>query len=641
MSIHDLPALARDLWWTTDPDAHLLWSDLAGLNWNVHGQNPVALLKHIDLEQVQPDLSDRADRLMERWPRGTRTTAPPTQRKVAYFCMEFGLHEGLPIYSGGLGMLAGDHLRSACDMGLDLVAVGLFYRQGYFTQQVAGSVQVATYPQLDPKSLPLTRVRGADGQPLRVSIPDGSGSFLAEAWEVRIGSIRLFLLDTDLPENPEPCRELTQRLYGGNNQLRLMQEVLLGFGGKALLDALSIRPDVFHMNEGHAAFLVLALAAEAQAHGTEAEKAWMDTRNRCVFTTHTPVPAGHDRFPLDNVAAVLGPTLESAGMTREQWSEHGKTSDKGMFCMSTLAIVGSRAVNGVSVLHASVSNRMFAHLEQEVTPITNGVHPTAWMAPETARLFDMHLPEWRQNISHSEFWEDTDQIPTQDWWALRCTLRQRLLQHVRTTVGRNVLNDDHLTICFARRFATYKRAGLIFSDPDRLAAILDRGVQLIFAGKAHPRDQQGQALLGEILNWTRDSRFAGRLVFVPGYDPGWGRLLTQGADVWLNTPRRPQEASGTSGQKAALNGNPNLSVLDGWWPEAYDGKNGWAIEGASDFEDAMHLYRLLEDEIIPSFEDRADWTQRMAHVAATCIPVFNTDRMLRDYCRLLYDPPTS
>ncbi len=636
MSLHDLPALARDLWWTTQPEAHALWPALDPLLWEACNKSPVALLRTVDLDELEPGVAAQAEALVDRWPRGARRGAPPTDKRIAYFCMEYGLHTGLPIYSGGLGMLAGDHLRSASDLGLDMVAVGLLYREGYFTQTVEDGRQVAQYPRRDLAHLGLTPVCLPDGSRLSIEVPDGETSYMAQAWEVRIGAVRLFLLDTDLPDNPAPVRALTERLYGGDERVRLHQEVLLGYGGKHLLDALGIRPDVFHMNEGHAAFLVLALVAEARARGTETEAAWAQVRDRCVFTTHTPVPAGHDRFEPESVLQVLGPACRSAGLEPADWLDRCLHEDKA--CMSTLAIRGSRSTNGVSRLHAEISTQMFAHLDLEVKPITNGVHPTAWMAPQTADLLDTHLPHWRAHLSDRDFWKAAEDIPADALLTLRLALRSRLVGAVRAHLKAEVLDPSRLTLGFARRFATYKRAGLLFTQPDRLAAILDQGVQVVFAGKAHPRDTEGQDVLAEIIGWTEDARFAGRVVFVPGYDPGWGQLLTQGADVWLNTPRRPREASGTSGQKATLNGNPNLSVLDGWWPEGWDGKNGWAIPGAGDVEDALALYSILEEEVLPSFADQAAWARRMGHVLATCMPAFNTDRMVRDYCQEIYDP---
>ena len=637
MPLADIHALARDLWWSMDPSNERMWSSLTGDAWAASGFNPVAALKHTDLDTVEPHIKEEIEAWVQRWSQSARHPDPPTDKRVAYFCMEYGIHESLPIYSGGLGMLAGDHLRSACDLGIDLVAVGLLYRQGYFVQRLEDGRQHVHYPTHDPTTLPIQPVLGRDGTPVRIPIPDGPNTYTATAWEARLGHVRLFLLDTDLPENSEPVRELTQRLYGGDNRTRMHQEILLGFGGIRLLDALGIERDVFHLNEGHAAFLITALVIQAVALGSSLEDAWEQVRKHCVFTTHTPVPAGHDRFAADAVAGALKDTAQSAGA--DWWSlAKPAITDQNQFCMSTLAIHGSRSINGVSKLHAQVSNEMFSHMGKTIQPITNGVHPTAWLAEATQGLFNAHLPGWRKHISDDAFWKQAETIPTDALHATRQALRTRLVQAVRDKFrDPNLLDENKLTIGFARRFATYKRANLIFTQPDRLAQILDAGVQIIFAGKAHPRDQPGQELIAEIVRWSQDPRFKGKILFVPGYDPHWGRLLTAGADVWLNNPRRPREASGTSGQKAALNGNPNLSVLDGWWPEAADGTNGWSIPGTTDIDDVLALYELLENEVLPTFADREAWAQIMRRNFETCVPVFNTDRMLKDYSKTLYN----
>ena len=640
MALADLAAMAKDLWWTTDPASERLWEKVTGAAWATSGHNPVAALKGVDLDALDPALVEEVESWLARWPRRKRAVeqATPTNKRVAYFCMEYGLHESLPIYSGGLGMLAGDHLRSASDLGIDLVAVGLMYRQGYFLQDIVDGRQVAHYGTYDPATLPLYPSIGGQWEDIRIEIPDGESSYVATARLVMVGHVRLFLLDTDLPENPQPIRDLTRRLYGGDERMRLHQEVLLGFGGVRLLEKLGITRDVFHMNEGHAAFLTTALLEKATALGASLEDAREEVRSKCVFTTHTPVPAGHDRFSVDAVTAVVGPTMGRANLNNDQWAGPAITGD-GRFCMSTLAIQSSRIINGVSKLHAEVSNEMFAHLGKPIQPITNGVHPTAWLAEATQGLFNAHLPGWRAHISDPDFWTQARALPTEALMATRRALRGRLIDAVREAFGDpDLLDKDRLTIGFARRFATYKRANLIFTQPDTLKAILDAGAQIIFAGKAHPRDIPGQELIAEIIRWSEDPRFKGKIVFVPGYDPRWGRLLTTGADVWLNNPRRPREASGTSGQKAAINGNPNLSVLDGWWPEAADDTNGWSIPGPTDLEDVLALYQLLQNKVLPSFQDDEQWAQLMRRNFETCMPVFNTDRMLKDYCRVLYDP---
>ncbi|MCB9777251.1 MAG: alpha-glucan family phosphorylase [Alphaproteobacteria bacterium] len=646
--LEGLQQVAHDLIWTTWPDAEAIWSDLDPELWVAVNHNPVALLQEAHLDRAPAGWAARAETLIARRA-AYHAAALPTDRgpSVAYFCMEFGLHESLPIYSGGLGVLAGDHLRSASDEGLDLVAVGLFYTRGYFQQVIHDGQQVAAYPVNDPGRLPLRPALDTDGAQLEVEVPHGRHRFHARVWEVTVGRVRLFLLDTDYDANPLEHRVLTRNLYGGNEETRIAQEVLLGVGGMRALDGLGIRPDVFHMNEGHSAFLVLELWGRGIHAGLGAQQAWADARERCVFTTHTPVPAGHDRFHWNVVDPALVGYREALGLPQGAFMDAGRIRPGDIhetLCMTVLALKGSRAANGVSRLHGEVSRDMWRRLPHRIGHITNGVHPTAWLGPDLAALFDAHLPGWTDHLRDRDFWTAAADIPTDAWLAARSAQRSRMVDAVRTRVGKPVLDPDQLTIGFARRFAPYKRGDLVFSDPDRLLAILDRGVQLVFAGKAHPADALGQAIVAEVVRWSRDPRFRGRVVFVPGYDMALGRLLTQGADVWLNNPRRPREASGTSGQKAAINGNLNLSILDGWWPEAWDGDNGWALGDdrdwadvtAQDAFDADHLYRTLETEVLPAFADPAEWARRMAHAVATCMPVFNTNRMVRDYLALLY-----
>ncbi len=644
-----LLALAKDLWWTTQPDADHIWGTLDRELWEAVHHNPLAMLREADLNLAPPGWDAQAEDLLARWEafHETARNTPLIPPKVAYFCMEFGLHESLPIYSGGLGVLAGDHLRSASDLGLDLVAVGLFYTRGYFEQVIHDGQQVAAYPVNDPDRLAMAPALGPDGKQVEVVVPYGRHSFNARVWEVTVGRVRLFLLDTDYDANPLQYRVLTRNLYGGNQETRIAQEVLLGVGGARALDALGLSVDVFHMNEGHAAFLVLELWGRALARGLSPVEAWNDARERCVFTTHTPVPAGHDRFPWEVADAALVGFRESLGLPQGAFMDRGRIRPGDIheqLTMTVLALKGSRAANGVSRLHGEVSRQMWEKLPVPIGHITNGVHPTAWLGPNMAALFDKHLPGWRTNLQDVAFWKDAEQIPADELLRAAESQRGRLVDGVRWRVGRPVLNSHQLTIGFARRFAPYKRGALIFSDPDRLLAILDQGVQVVFAGKAHPADALGQALVAEVIKWSRDPRFRGRVVFVPGYEMNLGRLLTQGSDVWLNNPRRPREASGTSGEKAALNGGLNLSVLDGWWPEAWDGDNGWSIGSTADWEDteaqdkadAESLYSTLEQQVLPAWKDQPGWARRMGHAIATCMPVFNTNRMVADYHRLMY-----
>ena len=639
--------LAYDLWWTGEPDAALLWRDLDPDHWDEVHHNPVALLRDVDLSLAPTGWAERAADLLARWQAFHAEPRPEGGPSVAYLSMEFGLHESLPIYAGGLGMLAGDHLRSASDIGINLVGVGLLYRQGYFKQLIYDGRQVAAFPPNDPERLAMRPALDREGRPLEVYVPHGHHYYRARAWVVTIGRVKLVLLDTDFAGNATEHRCLTRQLYGGNAENRLAQEVLLGIGGARMLTAMGYAPDVFHLNEGHAAFVVLELWGRYLDKGMDPGEAWVLARSRCVFTTHTPVEAGHDRFGWESIRGALEGYRESLRLPPGAFMDRGRVRPGDIhetLCMTVLALRGSRAANGVSALHGEVSRQMWRELPFRIDHITNGVHPTAWLAPETATLLDEHLPGWRDHFEDADFWSAARDIPADALLACRDARRARLVAEVRRRLGRDVLSPDALTIGFARRFAPYKRANLLFTDPDRLAALLDDSVQLIFAGKAHPQDLHGQEILAEVIRWTSHPRFRRRIVFLPDYDHEVGRLLTQGCDVWLNTPRRPREASGTSGQKSSLNGNLNCSVLDGWWPEAWDGDNGWAIGDNREWErvedqdraDADNLYSVLEQQVLPAFVDRAEWARRMAHTLATCVPVFNTHRMVRDYDQKMY-----
>jgi alpha-glucan phosphorylase-like protein len=621
------------------------------------------MLQEIDPGRISAQWRDEAAALAERRREALARPQPAENPRVAYFCMEYGIHESLPIYSGGLGMLAGDHLRSAADLGLRLTAVGIFWQQGYFRQLISDGQQYAAYVANVPGRLPVEPVMDPEkpDERLRVQVPDGRRRIDLVAWRVRIGGVDLYLLDTNTPTNPAEARALTLRLYGGHTSERFRQEVVLGIGGIRLLSALGIQPEVFHMNEGHAAFLTLELWARDLQGGCDPEEGWQKVRQRCVFTTHTPVAAGHDRFDW----ATLNPSLGS--WRRELDLQDGAFMDKGrvrpgdideLLCMTVLGFRGSREINGVSALHGEVSRVMWKDLKLPIGHITNGVHPGAWLAPETEALWDRHLPGWRDRLEDREWWQRAEELPTEELLALREARRQRLVAFARQRLGRSVLDPDALTIGFARRFAPYKRGDLIFHDPPRLQSILESGAQIVYAGKAHPDDGGGKALVAEVLRWSRHPTFRDRVIFLPDYDMEVGRILSACTDVWLNNPRRPREASGTSGQKAALNGNPNCSILDGWWPEAWDGRNGWAIgtageidessavegspeEKVQDAADAASLYSTLEREIVPAFCSPEAWGAIMAHTFATCVPLFNTHRMVRDYLTRMYRAPAA
>ena len=650
----DLLALAADLWWTSRPAAHALWARLDPVRWEALNHNPLCLLREGAIAHADARWREDARALLTLW-HATHARPKPAGALTAYFCMEYGLHESLPIYSGGLGMLAGDHLRSAADTDVPLVAVGIFWAEGYFRQVLHDGRQASAFCKNDLARLPTKTVLGPDGRPVVIRVPMGAGTLAAQAHEVHIGRVRLFLLDADIAENTPEQRAFTRRLYGGDQRTRLVQEVLLGIGGVRLLRAIGIEPDVFHMNEGHAAFLTLELWARGLQAGMEPEAAWAAVRERCVFTTHTPVPAGHDRFPWSLVDPVLGAWRAQIGLWPGAFMDRGRERPGDVdepLCMTVLGMRASRAVNGVSALHGEVTRDMWKGLKIPSGHITNGVHPGAWLAPETMELWDRNLPDWRLHLADRDYWQRVHAIPQGELLAARDARRARLVTEVGRRIGHAKLDPSALTIGFARRFAPYKRGDLLFSDPDRLVALLDQGAQVLYSGKAHPADTAGQAIVTRVLEFVRDPRYRGRVLFVPDYDMALGRLLTAGCDVWLNTPRRPREASGTSGQKAAINGNLNCSILDGWWPEAWDGSNGWAIGQPTDYTDeedqdtadAADLMRVLEEEVLPTFHDPARWARMSASAMATCVPLFNTHRMVLDYQESMYraklgDPP--
>jgi starch phosphorylase len=653
-----LRALAENLWWCWDAEATRLFASLDPERWDEVGHNPLALLAELPDATLVARATGRLDTIESRlqayltkkdtW---AARSVPQLQEPVAYFSMEFALHESLPIYSGGLGVLAGDHMKSASDLGIPFVGIGLLYREGYFKQVIANGRQVVAYPPVPLEDTPLRKLD------VTVEVPHGHHTYLATVWELKVGRARLLLLDSDVEGNRAEHRSLSQQLYGGDEATRIQQEVLLGIGGVRALRALGIRPSVFHMNEGHCAFAVLERWREELAAGRSPSAALEAARQGFVFTTHTPVPAGHDRFHWDLKSEALGGMREDMGLPEGAFMDLGRVKPGDIhepLCMTVLALRVSRAANAVSALHGAVSREMWKDLypqrEVDDVPIghvTNGVHAPSWMHPDVHDLLDGKAPGWREGAV------DLSAISDEEIWAVRSRLRGVLIEAARREVGREWLSPDALTIGFARRFAPYKRGNLIFSDPDRLRAILesaDRPVQVLFAGKAHPRDAAGQGIIRDVIRWTRDERFRGKVVFLADYDMGLARRLVQGVDVWLNNPRRPREASGTSGMKVPLNFGVNLSVLDGWWPEAYDGTNGWAIgeerEYATaeeqDAADAESLYALLEDSVAPAFYDRdiagvpRAWVRRMRRSLETCLHPFHTDRMVGEYARRYY-----
>ncbi|MDR5727136.1 MAG: alpha-glucan family phosphorylase, partial [Terriglobia bacterium] len=615
-------SLARNLWWSWDHDSISLFRDLDPIRWRQLNQNPISLLGEIPLGEIERRAADLAlhsrinycYRRQQEYLRADRTWGAANAgvlrpRPVAYFSAEFGLHESLPIYSGGLGVLAGDHIKSASDLDIPLVGIGLFYGQGYFLQRLDQSGwQREEYLQTDVNQLPMQPAIGQNGEPIIVEIATRTGLIHAKVWRVKVGRCDLLLLDSNVAGNAPEDLELTSRLYGGDGRTRIRQELLLGVGGFRALKAMGISPGVLHLNEGHSSFAVLeAIRSRMEEEGLNFEVAATQIPREVVFTTHTPVPAGHDRFNGDLIDEHLGPLREQLGISHEMLMSFGRehSSDQHeQFCMTVLGLQLSRRANAVSSLHGEVSRAMWKSLfpgkEEEAVPIghiTNGVHVPSWLAPQMCRLYDRHLGVgWQERSGSARTWEEIENVDDGELWETHLNLKSRLLDFTRRrareqaerrgespetlrNLGR-VLSPDALTIGFARRFATYKRANLILADIQKLATMVNdpnRPVQFLFAGKAHPHDEPGKRVLQQIAEMMRDFNFANKLVFIEDYDINVGRYLVQGVDVWLNNPRRPLEASGTSGQKVVLNGGLNLSVLDGWWAEAYDGRNGFAI----------------------------------------------------------------
>ncbi len=657
-----LVALAENVWWCWDAGATALFRGFDAERWEEVNHDPFALLAELPdtaLAAREGELRAVEERLAsylaatDTW---AARSVPALRDPVCYFSMEFALHESLPIYSGGLGVLAGDHMKSASDLGVPFLGIGLLYREGYFKQVIANGRQVVAYPQVP---LETSAIKKLD---VLIDVPHGHHTYQATAWEVKVGRARLLLLDSDLEGNRAEHRALSQQLYGGDDATRIQQEVLLGVGGVRLLRALGVSPSVIHMNEGHCAFAVLERWREELAAGLKPGAALAKVREGFVFTTHTPVPAGHDRFHWELKKEALGGMREEMGLPEGAFMDLGRVKPSDVaepLCMTVLALRGARAANGVSALHGEVSRDMWKDLwpsravdEVPIGHVTNGVHAPSWMHPSVAELLDTYAPAWRQPaVTRAEL--DVSAIPDDAIWSLRNTLRGVLVERARRELGRAWLSPDALTIGFARRFAPYKRGNLLFSDPERLERLLHHAetpIQLLFAGKAHPRDAAGQGIIRDVIKWTRDERFRGKVVFLADYDMGLARFLVQGVDVWLNNPRRPREASGTSGMKVPLNFGINLSVSDGWWPEAYDGTNGWVIGEARDYEtpeeqdadDAESLYRLLEEQVVPSFYARdargvpGAWVQMARRSLATCFGAFHTHRMVAEYAQDYY-----
>ncbi len=689
--------LAYNLWWTWSPRARRLFSAVEGVAWTRY-RNPVEMLINVEPDHWESLVSSETFmttyssvmREFEEYMAEEKSSwfharfGSPVAARIAYFSTEYGVHESLPGYSGGLGVLSGDHLKAASDLGLPLVAVGLLYRMGYFNQTIdADGFQQHIYPHYDFTRLPLRPVSGATGRQVIVRVPFPGREVAAKVWLAQVGRIPLLLLDTDIAQNDPSDRPITSILYVRGREMRLAQELVLGVGGVKALDALGIEPRVWHLNEGHSALLQLErFRVAAKNEKLSFEEAVEKVKACTVFTTHTPVPAGNETFDRELVGKYTKPWAESLGVECRQLLELGKADDhlgEQPFNMTAFAIRTSRAVNGVSQLHGRVSSNMWRHLfpgagpeDLPVDHITNGVHISTWLGMELLELFNRYFGiGWKDRRLTVDDWRAIDEIPDEEIWRAHQVQKRRLARFVRVRLRQqfarhghgpdalreleNWIDEDVLTIGFARRFATYKRADLLFRDMHRLRRLVrdnERPVQVLLAGKAHPADRPGQELIQHIFQISRSPDFQGRVIFLENYDMRVARALVQGVDLWLNTPVRPLEASGTSGQKAAMNGALNFSVLDGWWPEAYDGTNGWAIGQGKDYpdreeqdrEESLSLYDTLEEEIIPLYYDREDdgipraWVRRMKESMATITPRFSAERMVRDYTEKVYGP---
>jgi glycogen phosphorylase len=694
---HQLDELASNLWWSWNPDVIRLFRDLDPKLFQTTNHNAYALVQSLSAERIERLAGDaflraRVDRahrelrdylsLSSTW--ALRHAAPLRVRPVAYLSAEFGLHESLPIYSGGLGVLAGDHLKSASDLGLPLVGVGLFYRESYFRQRLdRDGWQHAEYIRSPAESLPASPARTPGGHPVVVEVPLSTEVLRAQVWEVYVGRNRLLLLDTDLDGNSDENRQLAARLYFGDQRIRIRQELLLGVGGIRALRAVGLDWGVLHLNEGHSAFATLeSTRLRMELTGADFKTCAQDVAQSTVFTTHTPVDAGHDRFPPHLVDEHLEPLRRSLGLGREEFIGLGRIRPEDQneaLCMTVLAFKMSRYANAVSALHGRITRKswqiLWPHHREDEVPlghITNGVHVRTWLANAMQELYTQRIgADWRERLTDPGMWARINNVHDAELWETHRTLKADLVHFVRRVVSEQrrragypddlvrsaetALDPDALTIGFARRFATYKRANLLFGDMQRILRLLtnaERPVQLVFAGKAHPADKPGQELLRRVHEATLMPELKGRVMFIEDYDINVGRHLVQGVDVWLNNPRRPQEASGTSGQKVLLNGGLNFSILDGWWAEAYDGLNGFAIgDGTThvntdeqDRRDRESLYRTLENEVIPLYYERDEhdvprgWVFRMKRAIQTLGWRFNTDRMVMDYTRECYMP---
>lgn len=693
--IEGLSKLAHNLWWAWNPDGQRIYSHIDPLLWNAVNHNPIAFLRRVDRTRInaalnQPAFLERYDKViadlnayMARKDTWFNTQYPKlNDKQIAYFSFEFGLHESLPVYAGGLGILSGDHLKEASDLGLPLTAVGFVYNQGYFVQHLTEDGWQETRSALiDYNELPLVSLLDENRQPLTICVDLPGRDVTARIWELEVGRVHLYMLDTNLEQNSPADRQLTERLYNSDPEIRISQEVLLGIGGVRVLQLLGVNPDVWHMNEGHSAFLSVERLRGLVKNGSSMDEAIEKVRLTDVFTTHTPVPAGNDQFPLWLIDKYFSQIWAELGMTRDQFIDLGRQAQPWgeTFVMPVLALKLSERANAVSELHGQVSRKMWSflwpNLKVENVPIgyvTNGVHTGTWLARRMGLLFSKHLgSDWVDRLDDQTMWENVVNIPDDELWEVRRHLKNKLVNFAnertrmqwrngtltasQVVAGGVFLEPYSLTIGFARRFATYKRANLMFRDFDRLMKMINHPhmpVQIIFAGKAHPADEPGKLIIQQVYRAVKESRSGGRLIFLEDYDINLARYLVQGVDVWMNTPRRPNEASGTSGMKAALNGGLNFSILDGWWREGYNNRNGWSIGSDTEYTnleeqdaaDAQSVYETLENQIIPLFYERnvdnipAEWLKMVKENMRTLTPQFSLRRMLKEYVTDYYLP---
>ena len=696
--IGKLSEIANNLWWSWNTEFLRLFKMIDRDLWETCEKNPVKFLKQVSQDRLEAVATNQEflkeyDRLAKEFDDYVTSKNTwfsnkyPENKKdlIAYFSAEYGLDQTIPIYSGGLGILSGDHLKSASDLGIPLVAVGLLYKNGYFHQKISGyGDQETEYNNIELSNLPINPVKDENGEELKINVKFEKRKIYLKVWQINVGRIKLYLLDSDIDENKPEDREVTLKLYGGDQEMRIKQEIVLGMGGTNLLTrALGLNPTVYHMNEGHSAFLILELIKNIiKEKKVSFEVAKDIASSKTVFTTHTPVPAGNDIFPIALVEKYFKEFWPRLGLDREEFLKLGMkpcTDLEPGFNMGILALKVAGKKNGVSKLHGAVSRELFGDVwpeiaanESPITYVTNGIHTCSWLAPSLKELYNKYLiPYWQDNIYKDEVWENINNIPNQELWGIHQKRKQKLLEIVKESTTNRLrrsgysyeeinditskLNPNALTIGFARRFATYKRATLIFKDLERITQILnnaERPVQLIFAGKAHPADKEGQDLIKRIHEISMMPQFKGKIFLLENYNIAMSRYLVSGVDVWLNNPRRPMEASGTSGQKASVNGVINFSVLDGWWAEGYNQENGWTIGTNAEFTsyeeqddaDSQSMYRTLEEKIIPTYYSKDEngisdkWMKIMKNSIISTGGKYSTSRMLVDYTNNLYMP---